>query len=79
MARGNGLSIVTFPPHCSHRMQPLDVCVYGPAIQTLFQCSMLSHPAKTILIYDVAELSEQAFGKAFSILNITSRLHGFFT
>ena len=25
-----GLSIVTFPQHCSHRMQPLDVGVYGP-------------------------------------------------
>ena len=30
MARVNGLSIVTFPPHCSHRLQPLDVSFYGP-------------------------------------------------
>ena len=29
MARENSLSIITFPAHCSHRMQPLDVCVYG--------------------------------------------------
>ena len=26
----NGLSIVTFAPHCLHRLQPLDVSFYGP-------------------------------------------------
>uniref|UniRef100_H2YBW1 DDE-1 domain-containing protein n=1 Tax=Ciona savignyi TaxID=51511 RepID=H2YBW1_CIOSA len=30
LAREHGVNIVTFPPHCSHRMQPLDVSVYGP-------------------------------------------------
>ena len=25
MAREKGLLVVTLPPHCSHRMQPLDV------------------------------------------------------
>ena len=30
MARENGLSIGSFAPHCSHKMQSLDVCVYGP-------------------------------------------------
>ena len=28
--RENGIVIVTFPPHCSHKLQPLDVAVYGP-------------------------------------------------
>jgi len=26
----NGITILSFPPHCSHRLQPLDVSVYGP-------------------------------------------------
>lgn len=26
----NGVTIITFPPHCSHRLQPHDVLVYGP-------------------------------------------------
>ena len=30
LAKNNGLHRLTFPPHGSHRMQPLDVCVYGP-------------------------------------------------
>ena len=29
-AKGNGLVILSFPPHCSHRMQPLDISIYGP-------------------------------------------------
>lgn len=30
LARRSGLIILTFPPHCSHRMQPLDVSIFGP-------------------------------------------------
>ena len=73
--RRRGLFIVRFPPHCSHRMQPLDVGVYGHFkryLNTACDSWMLSHPAKTITFYDVAELSGQAFGKAFSHSNITS-------
>ena len=56
-------------------MQPLDVGVYGPFkrnFNTACESWMLSHPAKTITIYDIAELSGQAFGEAFSHCNITS-------
>ena len=68
------MSIVTIPRHCSRRMQPLDVGIYGP-FQRYFNTAcdswMLSHPTKSITIYDV-ELSGQAFVKAFSHCNITS-------
>ena len=30
MAKENGLRLFTFPPHCSHKLQPLDVGVSGP-------------------------------------------------
>lgn len=30
MASENGVTLLSFPPHCSHRMQPLDVAVFGP-------------------------------------------------
>ena len=29
-AKENFLILLTFPPHCSHRLQPLDVSVFGP-------------------------------------------------
>jgi len=28
--RVNGLVTLSFPPHCSHRMQPLDAIISGP-------------------------------------------------
>lgn len=30
LADENGVTLLSFPPHCSHRLQPLDVSVYGP-------------------------------------------------
>lgn len=30
LAIEHDISMLTFPPHCSHRMQPLDVSVFGP-------------------------------------------------
>ena len=28
--RENGVVLLSFPPHCSHKLQPLDRTVYGP-------------------------------------------------
>jgi len=30
IAAAHGIHILSFPPHCSHRLQPLDVLVFGP-------------------------------------------------
>lgn len=40
LAAANGVHILSFPPHCSHRLQPLDVSVFGP-IKSYYksQCS----------------------------------------
>ena len=29
-AKANGILLVTFPPHCGHKLQPLDSTIYGP-------------------------------------------------
>ena len=31
-AEDNGLSILTFPPQCSHRLQPLYVSIFGSSL-----------------------------------------------
>ncbi|KAJ8967719.1 hypothetical protein NQ314_002665 [Rhamnusium bicolor] len=28
--KNNGVCVLSFPPHCSHKLQPLDRSVYGP-------------------------------------------------
>ena len=75
LARENGLHLLTFPPHCSHRLQPLDVGVYGPFkryYSSLCNSWMTSNPGKPITIYDVAELSGTAYQKSFTYGNIAS-------
>ena len=75
MAKENGLCLLTFPPHCSHKLQPLDIGVYGPFkryYSSFWDSWMTSNPGKPLSIYEVAELSGHAFHKAFTIENITS-------
>ena len=77
MAKENGLRLLTFPPHRSHKLQPLDLGVYGP-FKRYYSCLcdswMSSNPGKPLSIsgVDVAELSGQAFQRSFTIENITS-------
>lgn len=35
MAIANDITMLSFPPHCTHRMQPLDVSVFGP-LKTMY-------------------------------------------
>lgn len=71
--RNNGIHVLSFPPHTSHRLQPLDVAVYGP-FKKFCNNSLnnyhINNPGKKITIYDIAELSKQPFLKAFSQENI---------
>ncbi len=75
IAKSNGIVLLTLPPHTSHRMQPLDVTVFGP-FKT--QCSraldgwMRSNPGKTVSIYQIAGLVNEAFMSAVTPRNITS-------
>lgn len=70
----NGIVVLSFPPHCSHRLQPLDVAVYGPfkaMLKSAFNNHMATHPGKQITIYDIPHLSKQPFLLTFIPKNIT--------
>ena len=62
-ARENNIMILTFPPHCSHRLQPLDVTVFGP-FKTHYRTSMndwmTCNPGKTVTIYEVSQFAKDA-------------------
>lgn len=73
LARDNGVSVLTLPPHCSHRLQPLDVGVLGPFKRFVDRHSnnfMVSNPGRVITIYDIARLSGSAYLLAFTPSNI---------
>ena len=71
----NGVVLLTFPPHCSHKLQPLDISVYGPLKRFFNDASnswQLNNPGKTLTIYNMAELFNASFGRAMTVNNITS-------
>lgn len=72
--RDNGIVVLTFPPHTSHKLQPLDVGVLGPFktyCSVAFNDWMAAHPGKVITIREIAELTKIAFHSAFTQKNIT--------
>ena len=52
----NGVVMLSLPPHCSHRLQPLDHSVYGPLKKLVYSACdswILSHPGNSMSIYDI--------------------------
>ena len=51
VAKEHGVHLLTLPPHCNHRLQPLDVSVYGPFKARYNAASsswMTSNPGQTL-------------------------------
>lgn len=72
-ARNNGVVMLSFPPHTSHRLQPLDVSVYGPLkryVNSALDSWMLMHPGKTMTIYDIPGIIKETLPKAATPSNI---------
>lgn len=71
-ARDNNVIFVSLPPHTTHRMQPLDRCIYGP-FKTYFEQEIStfqrSHVGRIISQYDVASLVGKAYLKAATAQN----------
>lgn len=74
-AKANGIVMVTIPPHCSHKVQPLDCAVFGPFkrhYNTAVKSWMLDNPGKPLTIYNIPQLVASAFPNAMTISNILS-------
>jgi len=66
-ARENGVMILVFPPHCSHRLQPLDVAFTKP-LSTYYnqECEkwLRSHPGRVITMFQVGAIFGSAYIRA---------------
>ncbi|KAF2878902.1 hypothetical protein ILUMI_27262 [Ignelater luminosus] len=74
-ARENRIVLLSFPPHTSHKLQPLDVEVFGPfkgKCAVSLNDWMSSNPGRTITVKHVPKLTKKPFLEAFSPRNITS-------
>uniref|UniRef100_A0A1B0DBM8 Uncharacterized protein n=1 Tax=Phlebotomus papatasi TaxID=29031 RepID=A0A1B0DBM8_PHLPP len=73
--RENGIHMITFPPHTTHRCQPLDVAIFGPfkgRCKTEFNKWIAANPGKRITLHNVVKISAKAFSNSFSMSNIIS-------
>lgn len=71
-AKDNGIILLCLPPHCTHRMQPLDVSFYGP-LKAYFNQEistwLKAHPGRVVTQFQIGSLFEKAYGKAATIHN----------
>ena len=73
MAKSSGIIMLSFPPHCSHRLQPLDRSVFGPfkrSYYTQMDAWMRSHPGQTATIYHIPGIVEETWTTASTPRNI---------
>lgn len=72
LARANHTAVVCLPPHCSHKLQPLDVSFMGPLNTFYVQAIerfLRNNPGRTVTQYQVSRLLGEAYMKAAVPLN----------
>ena len=73
--RAIGIVVVSLPPHCSHKCQPLDISVFGPLKTAYYKrCDdwMKSNPGKRISQYEVSTLFGDAYCFVASVAKCVS-------
>lgn len=67
LAKKNFVVLFCLPSHCTHRLQPLDVALFGPLSKyynTAVTQWMKQNPGRPVTLYQVASLFCEAYGKA---------------
>ncbi|XP_072398204.1 uncharacterized protein [Diabrotica undecimpunctata] len=75
ICKDHGITVLSFPPHCSHKLQPLDRSVYEPLkkyVNTACDSWMTNHPGATMTIYDIPSIVRTALPLAITPNNITA-------
>ena len=74
LAKNNGVTIITLPPHCSNKLQPLDVTCFAP-FKKFYAAAidnwMKTNPGKTFSLYEIAGCVRFAHQKSMTPENIT--------
>lgn len=75
MAKENEVVMLSFPPHFSHKLQPVDQSEYGPFKKYLSSAQgtwMRKNPGKSMTIYNILQLVSEARTKALAPTTITN-------
>ncbi|XP_037790091.1 uncharacterized protein LOC119585535 [Penaeus monodon] len=76
-AKENNVTVMSFPPHCSHKLHPLNVSVFGPFKTYVNQASdnwmrQKENAGKSMTIHVIPKIVSYAFPKAMTPSNIMS-------
>ena len=73
--KASGIVLVSLPPHCTHKLQPLDVAYFRP-LRTYYDQTislwLKTHPGKVLSDFEVSGILGIAYGKASSVANAQS-------
>ncbi|CAD6230309.1 GSCOCG00006748001-RA-CDS [Cotesia congregata] len=75
VAKENGIVMLTFPPHCSHKLQPLDVSVFGPFKKYCAAAQdkwLKENPGNSLTIYHIPKIVANSLPLATTATNITN-------
>lgn len=74
-AKENNCILLSLPSHCSHKLQPLDISFFK-SLNTYYnsevQTWLRNHPGRVVTEFHIAELFNEAYGKAASTRNGSS-------
>lgn len=72
MARKNHVHILCLPPHCTHKMQPIDIGFMGPLeryYDTGLERWLYNHPGRVVTVFQLSAIFGEAYLKAATPLN----------
>ena len=69
-AREHGITMITFPPHCTHKLQPLDLTFFK-SLKSNYNAAagnwMASHPGRRISFFEMAGIFSTAYSTSASV------------
>ncbi|XP_022163625.1 uncharacterized protein LOC111029082 [Myzus persicae] len=72
LTRKNNVIILCFPPHTTHRLQPLDLSFMGP-LSTFYSQQLdywlVNHPGRVVVLRQISKIFGEAYKKAANIRN----------
>lgn len=71
LAREKGVILLCFPPHCSHRLQPLDVSFFEPLskyYEDVVRKWLRSNPGRAVTLFQISALFGETFIQSASML-----------
>jgi len=75
LARKNFITVLCFPPHTTHKLQPLDVSFMRPLSMYYSQeinIYLLNHPGRIVTLHEIGKIFGTAYNKAATVKNAVS-------